>query len=239
MRALVMAAGLGTRLRPLTDQMPKPLVPVAGKPMISYVLELLARQGVREAIVNVHYLPGKMVEFVNTWNGAGRAPHLRIQDESGLILGSGGAVAKAAAWLFETESDALVCNADVIAQPDLRALEQEHKALKKQGVEATLLVMPHPEAGRKYTGLRVEEQRVVGFEKEAEPSGRLLHFPGFYMVSEEGAARLAAKPCSVVEDLWKPLAAEGKLGAFEYNGIYCDLGTVADLQEAERCLLEP
>lgn len=232
MRAMVMAAGLGTRLRPLTDSLPKPLVPVGGKPMVEYVLANLAKHGVKEALLNIHYLPEKMRSFVEAWNRAGGKPHLSVQDESGKILGSGGGVALAASWLFAEGEEAIICNSDVLAEPDLTALLKAHRS---SGLPCTLMVMPHPEAGKKFTGLRVSGGKVISFEKSG---GGLFHFPGYYVIGSEAASRMpaAGEEFSIVEKLWRPLAAEGKLGAFLYEGMYMDLGTVEDLKAAEAFL---
>jgi MurNAc alpha-1-phosphate uridylyltransferase len=90
-KAMVLAAGLGVRMRPLTDRMPKPLVPVAGRPLLDHVLDKLAEAGVREAVVNVHYLPDQIIDHV-----AMRAqPHVTISDERDAVLGTGGGVVKA------------------------------------------------------------------------------------------------------------------------------------------------
>jgi N-acetyl-alpha-D-muramate 1-phosphate uridylyltransferase len=90
-KAMVLAAGLGVRMRPLTDRMPKPLVPVAGRPLLDHVLDKLGDVGVTEAIVNVHYLPDQIIEHV-----AGRdRPRVTISDERNLMLGTGGGVVKA------------------------------------------------------------------------------------------------------------------------------------------------
>jgi len=90
-KAMVLAAGLGVRMRPLTDHMPKPLIPVAGQPLLDHVLDKLAAAGVTEAVVNVHYLPDQIIEHV-----AARArPRVIISDERDLVLGTGGAVVKA------------------------------------------------------------------------------------------------------------------------------------------------
>lgn len=89
--AMVLAAGLGTRMRPLTDTMPKPMVPVAGKPLLDHVLDRLAEADVATAVVNVHYLPDQIVQHVK-----GRArPHVVISDERDTVLGTGGGVVKA------------------------------------------------------------------------------------------------------------------------------------------------
>ncbi|NVN88437.1 MAG: nucleotidyltransferase family protein [Rhodopseudomonas sp.] len=90
-RAMVLAAGLGVRMRPLTDHMPKPLVPVAGRPLLDHVLDRLAEAGVAEAVVNVHYLPDQIIDHV-----ASRThPRVIISDERDCVLGTGGAVVKA------------------------------------------------------------------------------------------------------------------------------------------------
>jgi MurNAc alpha-1-phosphate uridylyltransferase len=88
---MVLAAGLGVRMRPLTDRMPKPLVPVAGSPLLDHVLDKLADAGVSEAIVNVHYLPDQIIDHV-----ARRShPKVIISDERDTVLGTGGGVVKA------------------------------------------------------------------------------------------------------------------------------------------------
>src|SRR6185312_8928631 len=90
-KAMVLAAGLGLRMRPLTDHMPKPLVPVAGQPLLDHVLDKLAGAGVDEAVVNVHYLPDQII--AHTAN-RGR-PRIIISDERDQVLGTGGGVVKA------------------------------------------------------------------------------------------------------------------------------------------------
>jgi MurNAc alpha-1-phosphate uridylyltransferase len=90
-KAMVLAAGLGVRMRPLTDHMPKPLVPVAGRALLDHVLDRLGEAGVDEAIVNVHYLPDQIIDHV-----ASRAhPRVVISDERDQVLGTGGGVVKA------------------------------------------------------------------------------------------------------------------------------------------------
>src|SRR3954467_2862914 len=87
-KAMVLAAGLGVRMRPLTDKMPKPLVRVAGQPLLDHVLDKLAGAGVSEAVVNVHYLPDQIIEHT-TWR---KKPRIIISDERDLVLGTGGAL---------------------------------------------------------------------------------------------------------------------------------------------------
>src|ERR1700732_2805350 len=90
-KAMVLAAGLGVRMRPLTDRMPKPLVRVAGRALLDHVLDKLGDAGVTEAVVNVHYLPDQIIHHV-----ASRSrPRVIISDERDQVLGTGGGVVKA------------------------------------------------------------------------------------------------------------------------------------------------
>src|ERR1700756_998740 len=107
-KAMVLAAGLGLRMRPLTDRIPKPLVPVAGRPLLDHVLDKLGDAGVTEAVVNVHYLPDQIIDHV-----AGRKrPRVIISDERDTVLGTGGGVVKALPLLgdapfFHVNSDTM------------------------------------------------------------------------------------------------------------------------------------
>jgi N-acetyl-alpha-D-muramate 1-phosphate uridylyltransferase len=90
-KAMVLAAGLGLRMRPLTDNMPKPLVRVAGQPLLDHVLDKLASAGVSDVVVNVHYLPDQIIAHTATRS----RPRVIISDERAQVLGTGGAVVKA------------------------------------------------------------------------------------------------------------------------------------------------
>ena len=107
-KAMVLAAGLGVRMRPLTERMPKPLVRVAGRALLDHVLDKLADAGAREAIVNVHYLPDQIIEHVR----ARKRPRVTISDERDRVLGTGGGVVKAlpllgSAPFFHVNADTL------------------------------------------------------------------------------------------------------------------------------------
>ncbi|MBV7521554.1 N-acetylmuramate alpha-1-phosphate uridylyltransferase [compost metagenome] len=105
--AMVLAAGLGTRLRPITNTMPKPLVEIAGKPMIDYVLDLLAEAGVTKAAVNVHHFADQMEGHLSQR----RSPEILISDERNALMNSGGGLAKGLKLL--PEGPVLVMNADL------------------------------------------------------------------------------------------------------------------------------
>src|SRR4051794_32848231 len=90
-KAMVLAAGFGLRMRPLTDKMPKPMVPVAGQPLLDHVLDKLGQAGVSEAVVNVHYLPDQIIDHT----ASRQHPRVTISDERDQVLGTGGGVVKA------------------------------------------------------------------------------------------------------------------------------------------------
>jgi len=107
-KAMVLAAGLGLRMRPLTDHMPKPLIPVADRPLLDHVLDKLAAAGATEAVVNVHYLPDQIIDHVTSRT----RPRVIISDERDQVLGTGGGVVKALPLLgtepfFHVNSDTM------------------------------------------------------------------------------------------------------------------------------------
>lgn len=105
-RAMVLAAGLGKRMRPITDTLPKPLVPVYGKPLIDYALDRLAEAGIEEAIINVHYLADQIERHVATR----RAPKIIVSDEREQLLETAGGILKALPFL--TPNPFLALNSD-------------------------------------------------------------------------------------------------------------------------------
>src|SRR4051812_46029422 len=107
-KAMVLAAGLGVRMRPLTDTRPKPLVQVAGRTLLDHVLDKLGERGVTEAIVNVHYLPEQIIDHV----ASRTRPRVIISDERAHVLGTGGGIVKALPLLRDTPF--FLVNADTL-----------------------------------------------------------------------------------------------------------------------------
>lgn len=140
MKGMIFAAGLGTRLRPLTDDKPKALVEVAGKPMLLHVIESFKRAGITELVVNVHHFADKIIEYLSSNSNFGLNIH--ISDERDCLLDTGGAILKAREWLDSSEPF-LVHNADILTNLDLNALENAHIG---SGAAATLVVAPRETA---------------------------------------------------------------------------------------------
>ena len=119
--AMIFAAGLGTRLRPLTDTMPKALVPVAGAPLLAHVIRRLKRAGYDRLVVNVHHFPEQIRQYLSVHDFG---VHIDISDESGLLLETGGAV-RHARPLLEGADRFLVHNVDIISDLDLAWFERQ------------------------------------------------------------------------------------------------------------------
>ena len=134
MKAMIFAAGLGTRLKPLTDHMPKALVPVAGKPMLEHVIRKLIAAGCDEIVINVHHFADQIIDFVKANNNFGITIH--ISDETDMLLDTGGGIKKASSFFQEPF---LIHNVDILSDVDLKSLYEYHLT---SGNDATLLVSP-------------------------------------------------------------------------------------------------
>jgi len=131
---MIFAAGLGTRLRPLTDKIPKALVLVAGKPLLEHIIEKLKNSGFDEIIVNVHHFSEQIIDFLKVRNNFGI--RIEISDESDFLLDTGGGIRKAAGF-FVDNKPFLVHNVDILSNIDLHKLYSTH--LKNNSL-ATLAV---------------------------------------------------------------------------------------------------
>lgn len=133
MKAMIFAAGLGTRLRPLTDHCPKALIEVGGEPMLGRVLRRAIDAGVTEAVVNVHHLPQMIVDYLAANSNFGITIHVSHEDD--LLLDTGGGLLAARRWLDGNE-DILVHNADIFTDVDIRDMYRHHM---NSGSDVTLM----------------------------------------------------------------------------------------------------
>lgn len=167
MKALIFAAGLGTRLKPLTDTLPKALVPVCGQPLLYHVIGKLRDAGYTQLVVNVHHFPEKIREYLDAHDFG---VDIRISDESGQLLETGGGILHAQELLLPCEEPFLVHNVDIISNLDLSWLREQ----TRPDALATLVVSPR-ETRRKL--LFNEDMRLVGWMDSA--SGEIRSpYPG-------------------------------------------------------------
>lgn len=133
MKAMIFAAGLGTRLKPLTDHMPKALVPVAGRPMLEHVILKLKAAGFNELVINIHHFGEQILDFLRANQNFGLTIH--ISDERDCLLDTGGGIRKAEPF-FRGNEPFLLHNVDILSDTDLKALYEYHR---QSGNDATLL----------------------------------------------------------------------------------------------------
>jgi mannose-1-phosphate guanylyltransferase len=213
--AMVLAAGMGSRLRPMTDVLPKPLVPVGDRPALAHVLERLAAAGLSRVVVNGHHGLEKLREFL-----AGHpAVALSVELE---LLGTAGGVAAAAALLGE--GDVLIWNADILAAIDGAALVSAHAGPPDR---AATLVVQGRAAGTGNIGLD-RTGRIVRLRGERvadEASGG--EFLGVHVIGEGLRRKLPRSGC-LVGDVYIPaMRAGARLQAFESAAPFFEIGSVA------------
>jgi MurNAc alpha-1-phosphate uridylyltransferase len=228
---MVLAAGFGTRMRPLTDRMPKPLVPVAGRPLLDHVLDKLAEAGVADAVVNVHYLPDQIIDHTAT-----RArPRIIISDERDAVLGTGGGVVKALPHLGDAPFYHL--NADTLwidgAQPNLTRLADAFDPARMD-----ILLLMAPTAGSigyggsgDYAMLpdgtlrRRKEREVVPFVY----AGVAILSPAIFAGAPTGEFALTK--------LFDCAGEQGRLFGLRLDGLWMHVGTPDAVQAAEQAFL--
>jgi NDP-sugar pyrophosphorylase family protein len=231
MKAMILAAGLGTRLRPLTETIPKPLLPVGGMPLIVWNLLLLRTGGIRDVIINLHYL-GSMIEEAL---GDGARWDMRIAySYEPELLGTGGGV-KAAEEFFEGESF-LVINGDTLISLNLPAFLEFHRS--QNGV-ATLVLRddPHPEQwGAVESDVQDRILRINGQGHDRVGSPTAAHtrmFAGVHILHPsllDGAP--TETPFSIIDSYTKALAGGSRLLGFVHAGYWSDVGTVERYSQA-------
>jgi mannose-1-phosphate guanylyltransferase len=232
---MVLCAGLGTRLRPLTERLPKPAVPVGGIPLIRYSLALLRGAGVRRAVVNVHHLPDVMERTARS-AAAALGIELAVSSEP-VIAGTGGALREAGALLRGAEAILLV-NGDVLFDVDLAGALAAHRA---SGALATMVLLPMP-PGARFAAVEVDAggavRRIAG---RFGPGGdRLvpLHFSGVHVLSPALLERIPAAPIEVdVREVYAGLMADGLLRGHLVDGYWNDLGAPQRYLQAHLDLL--
>ena len=242
MKAMILAAGLGTRLRPLTDDRPKALVEVAGRTMIEIALTRLHDFGIQEVIVNVHHFADMVVDYLQAKNNFGMRIEVSRED---VLLDTGGGL-KRAAWFFLEDSNLIdrpfvLHNVDVISTIDLRRMVQfhtEHRAL------ATLAVQDR------------ETSRYLLFDEQLQLCGRragrdgnpelvqasqrteALAFSGIHVISPRLLEMMIEEGAFSIISTYLRLAAQGeKILAFradEYS--WRDLGRLESVEQAEKVL---
>lgn len=205
MIGFVFSAGLGTRLKPLTDTMPKALVPLAGKPLLQWQVERLRDAGIRDIIVNVHHFPDMIIDTIRQNDGWGC--HITVSDERDLLLDTGGGLRKAKYEIINHKSQMasepiLACNVDILSNIDLRALIASYTSSTSP---TSLLVVSERKTQRYlcfdsennlcgWTNIATGEVRPISLNHSIIPSLKKLAFSGMQILSPEVLALLPQMP---------------------------------------------
>jgi mannose-1-phosphate guanylyltransferase len=224
MRAMILAAGFGSRLGELSATVPKPLLPMCDIPILRYGLALLAGHGYTEVAINTHHL-GDLVERT-IGDGSELGLHIRYSRED-VILGTGGGVVKIADWLTDGgTAPCLVMNGKLVLDVDLTALEKAHR---DSGALATL-TLRRVDDPQNWGVIELDENdRVTKILGAGPRAGEPHMFTGVHVLSPEIIARLPQTGASdSVRDAYVPALREGGLiGGFRYDGYFAEHSTPA------------
>ena len=231
---MIFAAGLGTRLRPLTDTMPKALVPVDGKPLLHHLLKKLQQAGCSHAVINVHHHAQQIVEYVKQHDYGMR---IEISDESNMLLDTGGGLRKAGT-LLDGNEPILVHNVDILSNLNFDLLLQAHKPTSL----ATVVV------SRRNTSrylLFDDEMRMQGWTNinsgEVKPQGidieklQQVAFAGIHVVSPRifDSMRHMPEKFSIIDFYLQAMAAHRIMGYIPQDFTMLDVGKIDSLAPAE------
>src|SRR6201991_1819501 len=231
-KAMILAAGFGVRMRPLTDKMPKPLVPVAGQPLLDHVLDKLGAAGVTDAVVNVHYLPDQIIEHTK---GRSR-PKVIISDERDQVLGTGGAVVKALPLLgnapfFHVNADTMWIDG---VRPNLARLAE---AFDPDRMDILLLMAPTTSSigygGRGDYSMLPDGALRVRRELQVVPfvyAGAAIMSPSIFADAPKGDFSLT-KMFDAAND-------QERLFGLRLDGVWMHVGTPDAVEAAEDAVLE-
>jgi MurNAc alpha-1-phosphate uridylyltransferase len=234
--AMILAAGLGTRMRPLTSTVPKPLVEVAGRTLLDHALDRLDEAGVRRAVVNVHWLAERMVDHVARRAARGRGPEVLISDESDRLLDSGGGVLKALPLLGAAPF--LVMNSDVLWREGLTlTLPRLFRHWDAAHMDALLLMAPTVSTVG-YDGLGDFNMEADGtLVRRPETHVAPFVFAGVQILSPALFEGLGPEPFSL-NRVYDRAAEAGRLRGVRLDGRLIHVGTVASIAEADDALAE-
>ena len=240
MKAVIFSAGLGTRLKPLTDTMPKALVPLAGKPLLQWQVEKLHDAGITDIIVNVHHFPDMIIDTIRAnqgWNC-----NIAVSDEREMLLDTGGGLKKVRGERLKVKGEpVLACNVDILSNIDLRALIS---AYERTGVSQ--LVVSKRETQRYlcfdekdrlcgWTNIKTGEVRPNNGTWKIEDT-QLLAFSGMQILSPDVLAMLDTMKedkFSLI-DFYLSICGKAELKAFVPNDYrMMDVGKIDQIEEAE------
>ncbi|HEX6914845.1 MAG TPA: nucleotidyltransferase family protein [Chitinophagaceae bacterium] len=235
MKAMILAAGLGTRLKPWTDLHPKALAPVLGKSLLQRNIEYLQQSGITEVIVNVHHFADQIIDAIESNKGWGS--RVTISDETEAVLETGGGLKKAG-WYFRDSNDFVVMNVDILTDLNLTAMIQQHQnsealatlAVTERNTSRYLLFN---DAGQ-LCGWRnnaTGEEKIAMQSLEMKPKA----FSGIHVIRTELLEYLRREGKFSMIDVYLDLAKDHFIQAFDHSDSrFIDVGKPESIEKAER-----
>jgi len=230
MKGMILAAGYGTRLRPVTHTLPKPMVPLLNRPLIAWAVESFLEAGVRDLVVNLHHLPEPLERYLSDAYGD-RASFFFSREEE--ILGTGGGIRRVRPQL-ESEEEFFLVNGDTVQFPRWDALREARRAIDA----VAALTMRHAPENDKFTPVYLDRGQITGFGKGR---GEAMMFAGSHIISRRIFQHLPEKEFSgIVEHAYQPLldAQREKIAGVVDDGLWFDIGTPQRYLSASRELLD-
>lgn len=232
---MILTAGLGTRLKPLTNKIPKPLIPVAGRPMLDYAVEFLLKHGVNEIVINVHHLADQLMEYVmeKRWQGI----KMDISDETNELLNTGGGL-KHASWFFNGETDFVLMASDVLTDLNLSAMIQQHKdsdslvtlAVKERETSRDLMF----DADGNLAGWKHHSTGETKMVRGKQPL-KGLGFSGIHVINSRLFSLLVEEGAFSIIDLYLRLAETEKIKAYNHSdGQWMEFGRLENIEGIEK-----
>lgn len=227
MKAMILAAGYGTRLRPVTYTLPKPMVPLCNRPLIGWAVESFLAAGVRDLIVNLHHLPGVLEQYLHERYGRHATLHFSFEQE---ILGTGGGIRRVRP-LLENDEDFFLVNGDTVQFPRYDELRDARRAVDALAA----LTLRHPPENDRFTAVWNDHGRVTGF---GHGTGEALMFSGSHCISARIFRYLPDKEFSgIVDEVYQPQLANETVAAVVNDGLWFDIGTPQRYLSASHALL--
>jgi mannose-1-phosphate guanylyltransferase len=234
MNLQILSAGLGTRLRPITDKIPKPALPVLNVPMLFYSLHYFKEKTFNSAVVNTFHLENKLKDIISKFE-----PALKFVSDGKEVLGTGGGIKNVKAHL-EGDDFFWVINGDCVFLSDddfVTKTEKNHQLKKPM---ATLVVMDHPDVGTKFGGVWVDnEDRVLDIGKNKPINAvKGYHFTGFRILSDEVFKYLKAEPSELFDGLRVAMKEGHQVHIYKTTGHFFETGNLKDYIDCTRQLLK-
>lgn len=234
MKAMIFAAGLGTRLRPLTDDIPKALVPINGKPALEWLILKLKKAGIHQIIINVHHFAEKVIDFISENHSFGI--EVTISDEREMLLDTGGGLKKAA-WFFDDGKPFLVHNADVLSNIEFDMMLDFHNQKKAL---ATLFIQKRTtsrylifDEERRLSGWKNNKTNELITAKQATGDTEDYAFNGIHIIDPKIFKLMNGEgKFSIIETYLGLTKNHPIMGYAPKNTAWMDIGTIENLLQA-------